>query len=327
MAMRAAGLDSARGERASLDAIAADLGVARETVRRARNDLLHAMEPSAGQISGSVYAALSLQEPSGAQPQSLATARALRRVLTMTGPLAWDEVLNAWARAGGKSPYLPLPADVAALRTWAKTVGGLADSAVDGADLPLVSAVIPEPLDQVSQFLLDALSGHPGGVDRHVLLGLAEQAGLKPATIATTLSTHPAVTRVGRGVWALRGQGANVESEPARVTEPQRRQRVQPTSFNWSPDGSLVLEFSVPRGPSPVVAVPRAVSQIVEGRSFTVETSGKRLRIAAGNAKLWGFGPLVSELGLRAGVRVMIALNLFAGTGTIAPVEGRGTSR
>lgn len=327
MALRATGLDSPEGKRASLDAIAADLGVSRETVRRARNDLLNAMEPSAPQTSRGIYAALSLPEPSGALAQSLTTGRALRRLLTMTGPLEWDEVLNAWARAGGKPPYLPLPADVAAVRAWANTVGGVAVSPVEGVGLPSVRAVLPEPLDQVSQFLVDALLDHPGGVDRHVLLELAEQAGLKPTTIATALSTHPAVTRIRRGIWALRGHRPNADTGPARVTEPSRRQRVRPTSFTWSSDGSLVIEFSVPRGPSPVVAVPRAVSDIIEGREFMVETSGRSLRIAVGKAKLWGFGPLLSELGLRGGARVTIALNLLAGTGTIAPVEGKGASR
>lgn len=327
MALRAAGLDSAEGERASLDAIAAEFGVSRETVRRARNELLHAMEPPAGEIGAGVHATLSLPEPSGALWQSLATARALRRLLTMTGPLAWDEVLNAWARAGGKSPYLPLPSDIAALRAWANTVGGLTESAGDGVGPPSVRAVLPEPLDHVSHFLLGALRDHPGGVDRHVLLELAEQAGLKATTIATTLSTHPAIIRVGRGVWALRGRRPRAETDPARVVEPQRGQRGRPTSFTWNSDGSLVIEFSVPRGPSPVVAVPRAVSEIVEGREFIVETIGKRLRIATRKAKLWGFGPVLSELGLRGGARVMITLDLLAGIGTIAPVEAKGTAR
>ena len=53
----------------------------------------------------------------------------------------------------------------------------------------------------------------------------------------------------------------------------------------------------------------------------------KPMRIAVGNARLWGFGSLLSELRLPVGARATIALNLLAGTATITPVEGRGTSR
>ncbi len=328
MALRAAGLDSAEGGRASLDAIAADLGVSRETVRRARNELLHAIEPRTGATIDVVYSLLSLPAPSQPSADSPATARALRRLLTMTGPLPWDEVLSAWARAGGKPPYSPLPADVASMREWANDAGGFTASAVEADGGPMtIGAVLPEALDQVSQFLLDALRERPGGVDRNVLLELAQEAGLKPTTIATKLSIHPAVTRVGRGMWALRGRRPSPSSEPARVAEPRRAPRVRPTTFAWSPDGSLLIEFSVPRGPSPVVAVPKAVSEIVEGREFGVDAGKKRMRIAVRNARLWGFRPLLSELGLHGGARATIALNILAGTATIAPAERRGTSQ
>lgn len=327
MALRAAGLDSAEDGRESLDAIAADLSVSRETVRRARNALLHSMEPPSGTTSEMIYSSLSLRAISAPSADSPATARALRRLLTMTGPLPWDEVLSAWARARGKPPHSPLPADVARVRAWAGHAGGFTVSA-DGANGPvIVGTVLAEKLDHVSQFLLDALCEEPGGVDRNVLLELAEEAGLKPTTIATTLSLHPAVTRVGRGMWALRGPRPKGFSEAARVIEPRRTKRVHPTSFTWGADGALLIEFSIPRGPSPVVTVPKGVSDIVEGRDFTVEAGEKPMRIAVRNARLWGFGPLLSELGLHGGARVTIALDLLAGTAGIAPAKREGTSR
>lgn len=323
MALRAAGLDYADGERASLDAIAADLGVSRETVRRARNQLLHAIEPPAGTTSETVYSSLSLHAPSEPSADSPATARALRRLLTMTGPLRWDEVLSAWARAGGKPPYSPLPANVASMRTWASEAGGFTVSTAGTGPRPAtIGAVLPEELDQVSQFLLDALREQPGGVDRSELLELAEAAGLKPTTIATALSIHPAVTRVGRGRWALRGQRQEAASEPARVAEPRRIGRSRPTTFAWAADGALLIEFSIPRGPSPVVAVPKAVSDIIEGREFRVKEAKKPTRVAARNARLWGFGPALSELRMVTGARATIALDLLAGTATLTPAEG-----
>ena len=327
MALRAVGLDSPEGRRASLDVVAADLSVSRETVRRARNELLRAMQPPTGATSDVVYSSLSLPAPAEPSADSPATARALRRLLTMTDPLPWDEVLSAWARAGGKPPYSPLPADVASMRAWANDAGGFTVSPIDvDGGRVTIGTVLAEELDHVSQFLLDALREQPGGVDRNVLLELAEEAGLKPTTIATTLSIHPAVTRVGRGMWALRGRRPSVSSEPARVTKPRRAERVRPTTFAWGLDGSLLIEFSIPRGPSPVVAVPKAVSEIVEGREFSVDGK-KAMRIAVRNARLWGFGPLLSELGLPGRARATIALNLLAGTATIAPAEPEGTSR
>lgn len=327
MALRATGLDSADGRRATLDAIAADLGVSRETVRRARNDLLHAMPPPPGRINDAISSSLSLSAPTRPSAESPATARALRRLLTITGPLPWDEVLNAWARAGGKPPYSLLPADLATMRIWAHEVGGFTVSAEDWAGGPAtIATVLPEELDPVSQFLLDALREHPSGVDRHDLLELAGAAGLKATTVATTLSMHPAIIRMGRGRWALRGHRTRT-SGPAPVPKPRRGERIRPTTFTWEVDGSLLIEFSIPRGPSPVVAVPKAVSEIVEGRDFTAEAGDKPQRIAVKGARMWGFGPLLSDLGLAVGSRVTIALNLLASTATITPSEEKGTSR
>lgn len=328
MAIRAAGLDYVDAERASLDAIAADLGVSRETVRRARNELLRAIEPSAGAGSKAMYSSLSLHGPSQPSANSPATARALRRLLTMTGPLPWDEVLNAWARAGGKPPHSPLPTDVASMRKWASEAGGFLISAAEDLRSPVsIAAVLPEKLDQVSQFLLEALRGQAGGVDRRELLELAEAAGLKSTTIATTLSFHPAVVRLGRGRWALRGRPQGASREPVRLVEPQPTARARPTSFAWGADGSLMIEFSIPHSPSPVVAVPRAVSDFVEGREFHVDEGGKVTRVSVRNARLWGFGPLLSELGMRGGSRVKIALNFITSKATITPAEGKSKSR
>lgn len=328
MALRAAGLDDAEGERSSLDVIAAEVGVSRETVRRARNELLHAIEPPSGTTSDAMYLSLSLHAPSKPSADSPTTARALRRLLTMTGPLPWDEVLSAWARAGGKPPYSPLPADVASMRTWASEAGGFTVSAADVAARPVtIGAVLPEELDKVSQFLLDALREQPDGVDRRELLELADGAGLKPTTIATTLSIHPAVTRLGRGRWALRGRRRGAPSEPARVAEPRRKGRARPTTFAWGADGSLMIEFSVPRSPSPVVAVPTAVSEIIEGREFGMDEGERPMRVTVRNARLWGFGPLLSELRVPGGTRVTISLNLLTGTATITQAEGKGMAR
>lgn len=319
MALRAAGWDAPDRDRESLDVIAAELGVSRETVRRARNELLHGVHIPLSESQVGV-----VPPPTESSVDSPATARALRRVLTMTGPLAWDEVLSAWARAGGKPPYSPLPADVASMREWVGRAGGLVATPKSNPDVPVtVAADSPEELDQVGQFFYDHLRGKPAGVDRNILLESAESAGLKATTIATMLSQHPAVTRIGRGTWALRGHQRGPDPlEPVRST--RRAERVRPTTFSWSNDGLLQIEFSIPRGPSPVVAVPKAVAELVEAREFEIEAEGRPARISVRNARLWGFGPLVSEAGLVGGSRAVVALNLISSTATFRPAHRKG---
>lgn len=328
MALRATGLDHVDGERTSLDTIAADHGVSRETVRRARNELLQAIELLPGTSNDSVHSLLSLHVPPEPSAETPATARALRRFLTMTGPLEWDAVVSAWSRAGEKPPYSRLPADIPSMRAWAGAAGGFSVTGDDAGVRPVtIAVVLPEELDQVGQFLLDSLRGRPGGVDRSELLELALVAGLKQTTIATALSIHPAVIRVGRGMWALRGRTWESSSEPAPIAERRRTRRARPTTFAWEADGSLLIEFSIPLGPSPVVAVPKAVSEIVEGREFRVEEGEKPMCVTVKNARLWGFGSSLSGLRLQRGARVTITLNLLTGKATITPTERKGTTQ
>lgn len=302
----------------SLEAIAAGAGVSRETVRRAKNELIQALEAFSSQ--GESLAAAPRRR--GVSGGSNATGRALRRLLTMTGPLAWDEVLSAWARAGGKPPYGTLPAEIGSLRSWAQQVGGLnIDSPHRGEGPATVSVRVPEDLDQVSQFLYITLRNRSSGLDRATLLGSAGEAGLKASTVATALSHHPAIVRPSRGMWALRGhqegEGASLNPAPFR----RHSRRTSLTAFSWADDGSLVIEFSVPHNPSPVIAVPRGIADLIEGREFLIDGRGKPVRVAVGNARLWGFGPLVAELGLSAGQRVRLTINLLTGKANFGPAD------
>lgn len=326
LALRAAGLSDARSQRPSLDAIAGDSGVSRETVRRARNELVHRLSVHTDERIE--HLALGLVPPSVTTPDAAAVARALRRVLTMTGPMPWDKVLSAWARAAGKHPYLRLPSDTATMQDMAAQVGGFIVTPPRGIETsPTIAVAVPEQLDNVSQFLYDALKSHPSGVDRSVLLGEGEAAGLKPTTIATTLSQHPAVVRLGRGTWALRGDREPIPA-PAESTSPSLAlHRSQPTVFSWDADGALVIEFSVPRGASPMVAVPKAVAEIIEGREFDIESRGKRARIKARGARLWGFGPLIEEFRVSPGQRVRIRLNLIDSTAAFDGADARKDSQ
>jgi hypothetical protein len=320
MAFRAARLVITAGEKESLEAIAADTGVSRETVRRARNDLLAAIEAATEAPSHHIEErTLSLRKPEP-YPEP-ATVRALRRLLTMTGPLPWDQALSAWSRAQGKHPYLPLPTDMTIVSRWTLSPDGLVVTppAAEGEALT-ISVKNPEPLDRVSAFLLDALRGKSAGIGRSALFEAAKRVGLKPTTIATTLSYHPAVVRCGSSTWALRGLHRG-QSEPEASTPSRRRgSRRRPTRFRWASNGELVLEFYIPRGPSPVVAVPTVIADLVEARTFTIEAQGRTGRLSISKARLWGFGALVSEVGLTSGQRAQLSLDLLAGSATLSPV-------
>lgn len=297
----------------SLESIATEFDVSRETVRRARNELVHRVS-----AAGSREVVAHLPEVAPPTLNDPATARALRRLLTMTGPLRWDEVLVSWARANGKAPYVALPTDTKSVRKWVGLIGGVHASAEEPL---IVSTEWHEELDAVSTFLLDALAQRPRGLDRTELLALAVLAGLKVSTVATTLSIHPAVVRLGRGVWALRGHVGAVD--PVEAVRHRRLERPRPTSFAWGQSGALELTFSIPRGPSPVLAVPKAVAGLVEGREFLAATDGRPARIAVKNAKLWGFDSLVSLAGLTPGERGVLSLNLIAGTASMIAVDRR----
>ncbi|MGK9147191.1 hypothetical protein KXS11_06145 [Plantibacter flavus] len=211
------------------------------------------------------------------------------------------------------------------MRRWIESVDGLVVSTEVGMSSPVsINVARAEKLDQVGQFLYEALHGHSSGVDRADLLAMAEGAGLKPTTIATALSQHPAVIRLGRGTWALRGRSDPLQRGSDALVTQRKAKHARPTTFSWGSDGSLNIEFSVPRGPSPVVAVPKAVAQFVEGRAFVVEDVNRPARISIGNARLWGFGPLVSELGLAAGQRARISLRLIASTAIFQDAEPKG---
>lgn len=316
MAIRAAGLTPGT-PRESLEAIAEASGVSRETVRRARNELLHALESKNRNLDPGVIGInpTVIEQKTAESP---ATAVALRRMLTMTGPLPWDEMLAGWARGSGRYPYSPLPTDIISFRKWAANTIGIV---VSDTEPVTVSIDFPEKLDMVSGFLNGVLHDQPDGVERTDILEAAEAAGLKPTTVATALSSHPAVLRRNRGSWALRGSDAKSAHQVPAVRPRQRQTRVRPTAFQWAADGRLAIDFSVPRGPSPVIAVPKAVAALVEGREFTLDGSSRPQRINVGNARLWGFGPRIAELGIVGGQRAQLLLNLIAGTAELSPYE------
>lgn len=255
--------------------------------------------------------------------------RAMRRLVTMTGPLPWPDLLVAWARAGGRPPHGPLPPDVQVLTAWLTDVPGLrvrASTALAGH--PVVEAADPPVgIDQVSSYLLTQMKGIPAGVERAELLERAGDAGLRPASIAAALTYHPAVISPVRGRWALRTSPEVPTASPTGplvvLPAPRRRPtRSRPTSYTWAPSGELVLEFSAPPGPSPVVAIPAAVADLLDAVSFTVPVPGRDdATVTSRQARLWGFGPALTELGIGPGERVELICDLVAERATVVALR------
>lgn len=252
------------------------------------------------------------------------TGRALRRVLTMTGPLVWADLLSAWARGAGKAPYEPLPARTDVLDAWVTGVPGLRLEAPGG---PVAAVDPPVELDRTSTFLREALNGKPAGRERVELLEAAESAGLRRSGVAATLSHHPALVSVQRGRWALRtGSTAELAAPEAAVAAARggrtRPRKARPTTFTWTPAGELVLEISVPAGPSPVVAVPRAVADVLDGARLIVRTphADAMGEMVVRSARAWGFGPALAACGVRPGERAALTCDLVAGAVTVTPV-------
>lgn len=323
MALRAAGFANDAPGAPSLDAIALEYGVSRETVRRAKNRLSDAIEELSRAGGGHESALDFLTSRTVRRGRSDATARALRRLLTMTGPLAWDEVLSAWARAGGKPPYLPLPTALPEMRSWISEIRGIDLTPVTTEPGKVVVSVRePEALDSLSGYLLSALRGKSEGVHRSVLLEESADHDLQASTVATALSQHPAVMRLGSGRWSLRGEkGSSTVAQT--IHEPRKRTRARPATFGWNPDATLFIEFSIPRGPSPVVAVPAAIADLINNRSFDIENSQRLSQISIGNARMWGFGALASDRGIASDSRARISLDLSNGTAVLEPAPSQ----
>lgn len=265
------------------------------------------------------------------------SVRAVRRLLTMTGPLPWVDLLAAWSRGQGRPPHRPLPADVAVLTAWLAPMPGLrvrSSKELDGQ--PVVEAVPPDvDMDRTSALLHRALASEPAGLSRVELLEAATNAGLRGSSVAAALTYHPAVTNVSRARWALR-TSPDQPRFAAPADEPQTpsvrrpaRARGRPTTYTWSAMGELLLEFSAPSGPSPVFAVPSAVASILEGRELPLAIPGKPATgtLAVRNARAWGFGSLLATFAPSPGDRFDLACDLVAGTATLGPAHARKAPR
>lgn len=240
--------------------------------------------------------------------------RALRRVLEMTGPLPWVDLLAAWARGRGRPPYLPLPSNVRVLTEWLDGVAGVrirSSQDLDGTQV--VEAVTPKvEMDRVGGFLLRALRDQPAGVARADLLESARQSRLQTSTVASAMTYHPALVSLERGSWALRTSPERPPKEATlRLTAAYRRP--QPTTYTWSPKGDLILEFSVPKSPSPVIAVPSALAEILEGREAPISAALSDVKgtLTVRRARMWGFGAVMASLDAHPGERFRLIFDLI----------------
>lgn len=258
--------------------------------------------------------------PAELQTESPA-GRAMRRLLSSTGPLPWPDLLAAWARGRGRPPHGQIPADITVLSDWLDFPGIRIRSSATLGGQPVVEADAPMvELDKVGGFLRATLSPRADGLPRTELLEAAKEAGLQASSVAAALSYHPAVVQTQRGWWALRrSPDAPAVDTRLPLRGDKRRPRPRPTTYRWTPDGALVLQFSVPSGPSPVIAVPSAVAAILEGREFRVALDGEATSATTTvrGARAWGFGPALAQFGPAPGDRFDLAFDLLSGISTL----------
>ncbi|CAL8973741.1 hypothetical protein CELL_01608 [Cellulomonas sp. T2.31MG-18] len=246
--------------------------------------------------------------------------RELRRLVTMTGPLPWADLLAAWGRAKGRAPYGSLPADVTVVEAWVDALPGVQIRASEVLGGPQVVEATGRPVElgKVDQFLLESLSEVPAGLARQDLLALAERAGLAASSASTVLTYHPALINPGRGLWALRPSPERSRHfrRPVAVSPTQRRAPRRPTTYSWTAAGELVLQISMPATPSPVVSIPAPIAEVVEGRELAITAPSVAGVMIVRGAKAWGFAAALSAIGARPGDRVDLICDLVMGTVT-----------
>lgn len=243
---------------------------------------------------------------SGDLAAALPTPRALLRLLSISGPLPWVDLLAAWSRGQGRGSFPSLPSEVDVLRAWVDAFADLRirDARILSSGVETTTQVIEAVdagsvrQDKTTLALQELLHDRPEGMSRSEILERVPEFGLKPATIATALTYHPALTHAGRDLWillrspvrepapdplpatglptttlksarAMKARSGALPAPPPRL----RRDRSQPVTYTWSPSGALVLRGQVPFSPSPVLYVPTAVRSLLEGRTLQVHVA------------------------------------------------------
>ncbi len=270
------------------------------------------------------------------EPDALPVPRTLRRTLAVIGPLPWASLLAAWQRQEGLRSFVPLPVEPHVLRAWLEGLAGFCvDANQVGVDDP--SRVI---LDRTTRVLVEVLDPFPVGIPRAEVLDRCEAAGLSRATVALALTYHPALAHAGRDLWRLRMNPAresagelpelDVEATPGLGKRGRGTHGTRAASYTWSANGALVLRAVYTGAPSPVLHVPAAIRELIQGRSFPLWIAGApadvppaMLRVRGSNA--WGFGPLLGAAGIGRNDPIEIHCDLVTGTAKLQPGVERST--
>jgi hypothetical protein len=269
------------------------------------------------------------------EPDGLPVPRTLRRILAVIGPLPWASLLSAWQRQQGLRSFVPLPVEPQVLRAWLEGLGGffIDDNQVGVEDASRVA------LDRTTRILVEVLAPFPAGMPRAEVLDRCEAAGLARATVALALTYHPALAHAGRDLWRLRTSPTreptpellepDVEAAPGLGKQGRTTRGTRAASYTWSANGALVLRAVYIGAPSPVLHVPAAVRELIQGRTFALwiagapaDTPSVVLRVRGSNA--WGFGPLLGAAGIGRNDLIEIHCDLVTGTAELQPNMERG---
>jgi hypothetical protein len=170
-------------------------------------------------------------------------------------------------------------------------------------------ALTPESeLAETERVFVEVLSAVPGGVlDREALRRACIERGMNGATFGQYTSFSPILTQPGRNLWALRGRDVD-EAAAKRIGAGKRRRR-RHAEATRTPDGDLLVRWSVTTPEASVFTIPAAERFGYVNRDYVAvdASTGKRVgtvRVDDGGMS-WGYGPFVRVAKLAIGDRIL----------------------
>jgi len=174
-------------------------------------------------------------------------------------------------------------------------------------------------LAPAERILAEVLRSAPLGVmDRISIATECERRGVPANTTWMMCSYDPIMDRLGHNLWCLRG----TRVDPASVSELLRQNAERPKErrtldHGWTDTGELWFALRLPKHfEAQTLFVPSAISRYVEGRTFQLDESGRRISVSAHGA-LAGHREPARAVGADEGDVLIITFDLVGGRSKI----------
>jgi hypothetical protein len=218
----------------------------------------------------------------------------LRKLLSVSSPIALDDVMEALVRVHSQGRLPRIPPDAAVAHFASKHPSYLYTAG-------RISGMAPfdpkKELSPVERIFVEVLSSVPSGLmDREALLRACTERGMNAGTFGQYTAFSPILKQLGRGVWCLRGrsvEGGRVERPSHR--RPRRRSTAQAVLTG---DGRLIVTWNIATAASKVFSLPSVVRSGFVDREYRATTSSGA---AVGTVKVnatggsWGYNVFLRE--------------------------------